>query len=296
MFQRLLVCTDLSDGLQRLVHFVPSLAATGIQQVTFLHCVPLDEGGRIPKVNQAKVDQARQYLGQAQEHGSAAIKVAIAVESGRPADVILKAVRDYQADLLMVGYPLRSAFSEQVFGSTAVELYSKASIPILSMRPQLISTYTTEELDLRLRHLFRHCMVPYDGSPTAQIAVQKIKQFAIQQQEAGQTVLEACNFCWVLDDVERREIPQEPFVAEARQKLAAVEQELETVHLTVATEVRKGSAIAEVLAACLLPDISLIVVCHGNRSRWLQLSVPSFTHELLHCSWHPVLYLPSKVA
>ncbi|NEO51139.1 MAG: universal stress protein, partial [Moorea sp. SIO4A3] len=35
MFQHCLICTDFSDGLYRLVEFVPSLAAGGLKKIIF---------------------------------------------------------------------------------------------------------------------------------------------------------------------------------------------------------------------------------------------------------------------
>ncbi|MFM8299944.1 MAG: universal stress protein, partial [Microcystis aeruginosa] len=40
MFERALICTDLFDGLHRLVHCVPHLALSGLKQVIFLHSIP----------------------------------------------------------------------------------------------------------------------------------------------------------------------------------------------------------------------------------------------------------------
>lgn len=289
MFQRLLICTDLSDGLQRLVNFVPSLAAANIQQITFLHCVALNESGAIPRVDSEKIERVRQQLAIAPEHNPNGIQVAVEVKCGRPVDLILKAIKEHQIDLLMIGYPMRNAFSEKVFGSTAAELYAKTTIPVLSIRPQLISTYTSEELDLRLRHIFRHFMVPYDGTEAAKYLLQKVKQCASQQPSLG---LQACNICWVLDDVERRDIPQEPFIEKAEKELQQVKHELEAVGLQVTTEVRRGTPIVEVVNAALAPDISAIIVCRSARSKFLQVSVRSFTRELLHYSWYPILYFP----
>ncbi|EKQ68707.1 universal stress protein UspA-like protein [Leptolyngbyaceae cyanobacterium JSC-12] len=289
MFQRLLICTDLLDGLQRLAHFVPSLAAAGVQEVTFLHCIPFKETGSIPRVNTEKVTQARSQLEVAIKNAPADVMVHVRVESGRPLDLILKVARETNVDLLMLGFSLRSSFSEKLFGSTAAEIYKRTTIPVLSVRPQLISTYTSEELDLRCRHLFRYFMLPYDGTDAAKYLIQQVKQRVLQ---SSHPVLEACHLVWIVDDCDRREIPREPFIEQGQKELAAAKTELEACHLKVETEVRLGSPVVEVIKASLEPDISAIAVCHNPRNSLLQLSVPSFTQDLLRHSWHPVLYFP----
>ena len=288
MFRRLLVCTDLSDGLQRLVNFIPSLAIAGVQQVTFLHCVPLNESGAIPRVDQDKMNSARDRLSVAIAQTS--VDVQVVVESGRPRDTILRIAKEVESDLIVVGTPVRSLLAEKIFGSTAIALYERTPIPILALRPQLISTYTTEELALRCQHLFRHLMLPYDGSETAKYLIEQLKQLVSQPNR----VLQACYLSWVVDDVDRRGIPLEPKVQAAEAALAAVKAELISLNLQVETEVLLGLAVPEILKASVEPDISAIAVCHGARSQFLKMSVPSFTAELLRQSWHPVIYLPFK--
>lgn len=288
MFRRLLVCTDLSDGLQRLVNFIPSLAIAGVQQVTFLHCVPLNESGAIPRVDQKKMDSARDRLSVAIAQTS--VDVQVVVESGRPTDTILRIAKEVESDLIVVGTPVRSLLAEKIFGSTAIALYERTPIPILALRPQLISTYTTEELALRCQHLFRHLMLPYDGSETAKYLIEQLKQLVSQPNR----VLQACFLSWVVDDVDRRGIPLEPKVQAAEAALAAVKAELISLNLQVETEVLLGLAVPEILKASVEPDISAIAVCHGARNQFLKMSVPSFTAELLRQSWHPVIYLPFK--
>lgn len=289
MFQRLLISTNLADGLQRLVSFVPSLAAANIEHITFLHCVPLHDSGAIPRIDTAKVEQAKNLLEKAKTSAPAGVTVDVRVESGRPTDVILNVAKEQKADLLMVSYSLRNDFSEKLFGSTTIDLFNRTTIPMLSVRPQLISTYTTEELDLRCRHLFRHLMLPYDDTDASKFVIEQIKQ---KVQKQSKSELEACHVLWVIDDCDRRDIPREPFIQEAKTKIARLKAELEALPISVVTEVRSGTPVLEVIEASMEPDVSAIAVCHNPRTNIFQLSVPSFTQALIKHSWHPVLYFP----
>lgn len=289
MFQRLLICTNLTDGIQRLVNFVPSLASSNIQEITFLHCVPLNEAGAIPRIDTEKVEKAQQQLRVAEDEATTGTKVTVKVESGRPVDLILKTAKECHADLIMLGYSLRTVFSEQLFGSTSAEIYKRTSIPVLSVRPQLISTYTTEELDLRCRHLFRHFMLPYDGTATSKYLIEQVKERVMQH---PQPALQACHVYWIIDDCDRRDIPRSPYLEKAQKELSSIKAELEELNLKVTAKAQLGSPVFEILKESLEPDVSAIAVCRTPRTNFWEKSVPSFTQELLRHSWHPVLYFP----
>jgi len=289
MFQRLLVCTDLTDHLQRLIQFTPSLAATGIEHMTVLHNVPIWESGGIPRVDAEKVEQARQRFAAICTEHPPEISVQIEVQSGRALEVILQTARDFQSDLILLGISQRSLLTETLFGSTTTGLYQRTTVPLMILRPPLMAVYTSEELDLRCRHLFRHLLLPYDGSAAAQAVVERVKRLV---QEHPRPSLEDCHLCWVIEDVGRRDVPRDYQVQAAEEKLAGVKAILDPLNLRVETEVRLGSPVVEVLEAACNRDISAIALSSNPRTNLLERSLPSFTAELLRRSWHPVIYFP----
>lgn len=236
------------------------------------------------------MNAARDSLSVAIAQTPVGMDVKVVVECGRPTDTILKVAKEVQSDLIVVGTPVRSFLADKIFGSTTMTLYERTPTPILSLRPHLISTYTTEELVLRCQHLFRYLMLPYDDSEAAKYLIEEVKQYASQPNR----VLEACYLCWMIDDVDRRGIPQEPKIQAAQAALEVVKAELVSLGLQVKTAVLPGSAVPEILKASIEPDISAIAICHRAKNQFLKMSVPSFTAELLRQSWHPVIYLPFK--
>lgn len=289
MFQRILVCTDFTDGLQRLVHFVPSLAASGIKQITFLHTIPLSGDREIPRLDADEAQLVRDRLSPALQEIPDGVEVNIDVQWGRPLDHILNAAKTHQIELILLGMPSRSLLTEKLFGSTTMELCQRITTPLMILRPQLISTYTVEELDLRCRHLFRYFLVPYDSSDAAKYLVDKIKQFA---QTRSSDSLKQCLLYWVLDDVRRRELPPDHHIELAKEKLTVVKEDLETLGLVVEMLAVEGNAITEVLMAAQEYDISAIAISSDSLGKLLEWSVPSFAGELIRQSWHPVLYFP----
>lgn len=291
MFQRLLIATDFSDALHRLVHFVPSLAAGGIRHITFLHSVPLWQSGAIPRIDEEKTAQAKAMLQPALGSIPAGVEVKVVVESGKAIDDIFRVAKQHQIDLIMLGTPPRSSVSEQLFGSTARELFKRTTVPLMTMRPQLVSTYTSEELDLRCRHLFRELLLAYNGSDTAKYMVEQIKQYASRQMPPALT---SAYLCWIISDAGRRSIPQEPKIKAAKEELAIVQAELEALNLKVHAEVRCGNPVMEVFKAAHLADISAIAVSSTDRSLLMEYSAPSLSLEILHQSWYPTIYFPPK--
>lgn len=289
MFQRCLICTDFEDGLHRLVGFVPSLAAGGIKQIVFFHSVPLWQEGEIPRVDDKAIAKANDRFKQALGGVPDGVDVRIEVVSGRPVENIRKVAENYDADIILTGMPIRSLLQEKLFGSTTAELARSCKTPLLILRPQLISTYTREELDLRCQHLFRYLLIPYDGSNAANYVVQRVKKSA---QSRPENSLEQCMLMRVIEEGGRRAILEEHRVREAQETITPVKAELEQLGLQVNTEVRVGNPYEEILDAALEFDISAIAMSSDTLGKPIEFPVRSFAGELMRRSWHPVLFFP----
>lgn len=289
MFQNLLICTDLHDGLHRLVRFVPSLAASGIRKLVFFHSVRVNDDRGVPKVNQTAIDAARQRLSVAQDNVPDGVEVEVVVESDRIVENILNTIKTHHCDLVLLGTDNKTLLDEKLFGSTTAELVERIKIPILVVRPALMSTYTREELDLRCRHLLRYLLIAYDDSNTAKTLVKQISETARNRPENS---LDYCLLAWAIESKSRREIPQSQTLEDAQEKLAAVKQELEQLNLTVATEVRQEERLQAMMTLAMEYDISAIAVNSPSVPRLLEWSRPNFANLLLRRSWHPVLFFP----
>ncbi|NWF57981.1 MAG: universal stress protein [Fischerella sp.] len=291
MFERILICTDFSDSLHRLANFVSSFALAGIKQIVFLHVVPLWEKGIIPQVDSEKIEQAQTRLIAAVGESPTDVEVKIEVQSGKPVETILKVAQTYESQLIVLGSQSRSLLTEKLVGSTMADLSRRTMIPLLVLRPQLISAYTCEELTLRCQHLLRCLLLPYNDSQAANYLVQQIKHLA--QQQSGR-LLQQCRLCWVLENIGRREIPRKILPQQAQQTLSQIKADLEGVNLQVETEVREGYPVSQILETAAMADISAIAVSSetiGKPQEWL---VSSFAAELLRHSWYPVLFFPPE--
>ena len=288
MFKRCLICTDFTDGLDRFASFVPSLSASGVNYLVFLHSVPYWEEGEIPHVDEEKVEAAKKRLQVALENVPDGIEVKVEVPSGRPSDTIPRIVEQEKIEIVLAGTPIRSFLQEKVFGSTSLSLARATSAPLMIFRPNHISVYTKEELELRCQHLWRSMLIPYNDSEAAQYLVKQIKNYF---ENDGASSLEECILLWVINEGGR--MPEETVKArqeEAEKRIAEVKQDLESIGLKVETQVRRGNPTVEIINAVMTKDVSAIAVGSDDRGGLLQWTVPSLANEILRSSWYPVLF------
>ena len=282
MFERVLICTDFSDGLLRLANFVLSLAIGGMKQIVFLHIVPLSEKGIVPRIDVEKMEQARVRLEGAVGESPVGVEVKIEIQSGQTVQTILQVAQSQHSELIVVGSQNQTIFTEKLVGSTMAALSQQTSIPLLVLRPQLITAYTSEELDLRCQHLFRSLLLPYDDGEPAKYLVQQVKHRA--EKQSGR-FLERCELCWVVDNL----IPQQAY-----ETLSRLKTDLEEVNLRVEIAIRQGYRCAEVLQAAQMADVSAIAFSTGTIGKLQEWFVSSFASELLRHSWRPVLFFPPR--
>lgn len=289
MFQRALICTDFSDGLYRLTQVLPSLVEGGLRHFVFFHNVAVEGDRSIPRVDQEGIESAQQRLEGLLKAVPAEAEVDIQVVSGRPMDNILKLAKAKKVDVALLGMPARTLLTEKLFGSTTMGIVERTPVPLLIMRPQLLAAYTTEELALRCRHLFRHLLVPYNGSDSANSLLDSLQEALADN---GDRRLESCALAWVISDASREVLQEEYEVKRAEEQLSVAKVKLEAHGIQVQTMVRRGDTLAELMTLAEELDISAIAAGPSGTGGFMKWSVPSLTRDILRQSWHPVLYLP----
>ncbi|MFP4134009.1 MAG: universal stress protein [Halothece sp.] len=288
MFKRCLICTDFTDGLDRFAYYVSSLSASGLNYIIFLHSVPYWEEGEIPHVDKEKVEAAKKKLQVALENIPEGVEVKVEVPNGKPSDTIPRIVQQEKIEVILAGTPIRSFLQEKVFGSTSLTLARSTSAPLMIFRPNHLSVYTKEELELRCQHLWRSLLIPYNDGSAAQYLVEQIKKYV---QKDGKTLVEKCILFWVIQEGGR--LPQQTLKSrkqEAEKRIAEVQKDLETLGLQVEAQVKIGTPLLEIVQAVVNEDVSAIAVGSDDRGGLLQWTLPSFANEVLRSSWYPVLF------
>lgn len=294
MFKHGLICTDFADGLDKMIHFVSALGEGGFQEITFLHSVPIWDEGEIPRIDHDKVEEAKKRLSPALENVPNNMKVNIEVLSGNALDNILATVKKYKIDLVITGSPVSTSLEQIFFGSTTVQLKNKLTIPMMILRPQLMSVFRNDEFALRCRHLNRFWLVPYDDSPRHHYIAEKIRNYTQHNQDSS---LQECLFLSVVDDVSRSEILTENKVRESQRMLTSLQESFASSSLRVKTLVKTGNILEEVFKVAFEYDISAIALAENSKeenlfARILNLAVGSDANYLLNCSWFPLIYFP----
>ncbi|ELR99447.1 universal stress protein [Gloeocapsa sp. PCC 73106] len=291
MSKTCLICTDFTDGLDRLTEFVPDLAQSNLGHIIFFHSVSLEKQGQVPREDSKAIKEAETRLATALNNVPEHVKVSIEVLSGNPAESIERVLENYMVDLIMLGTPIRSGWKETIFGSTSTAIAKLTEAPLLIIRPQLISTYTREELSLRCQHLLRYLLIPYDDGENSHYM---IKHLVNHLNRFPDNKIEQCMLVFVVEEVSRSQELTANNFAIAQAKIEEVQRELESVGLKVNTEVRYGEPVAETLKAAVAFDISAIAIANDYQTNLLQWTVPNFAKELLHRSWFPLLFFSPK--
>jgi len=292
MFQSCLICTDFTDGINRLIDCVPNLAQSGLKKIVFFHSVPLWSEGEVPRIDDEKVEEAKKRLQKAVDNAPDDVDVQIEVLSGKPLDTIPRVLKKHQIDVIMMGSPIKTLAEEKVFGSTSAGLAKLTDQPLNIIRPELITTYTLEELDLRCRHLWRYLLIPYNDSKTARYLIEEIKKYA---QDRPADSLKQCMLITVIDDSGRRaSLVAEQKIKDAEASLAKVKAELEALDIEVNTLVRQGNPLKEIALAALDYDISAIAIANDYENSIIKWTVRCFANDVMRSSWFPVLLFSPK--
>lgn len=291
MFQNALVCTDLLDGLQRLVEFIPQLASSGLQRIVFFHNVALSEEEQVPRINEAKLAQIRARLAPALQSVPEGIEIKIEVKSASLKESILRLINLYAIDVVLTSSPLKTNLETTIFGSQTLELSKATSKPLLIFRPQLISSLTQEELALRSQHLWQELLIPYNDGASAHYLLEQLKQ-SLQAHPNGS--VKRAHLLWVVEPHARQQDLIPARVQAAQKRLETVKADLAHYIPEVSAEVRTGEPLLEILEVALYGNISAIAIANASRNIFLEWTVPSFAQEILSHSWFPILYFSPK--
>jgi nucleotide-binding universal stress UspA family protein len=289
MFQRLLICTDLNDGLQRFVQCADAFAAAGVTQLSVLYIRPIEATVGVPKLDASEVETITQKI-RGVTPTQTALQVDVVVKMGTVVDAILQTVAEQRSDLVVLGTASKNPLSESLFGSTTRALAQKTNVPLVIFRPPIITVMTLEELKLRSQHLCRNLLLPYDGSEASVYLVDQIQQGT----KVGGETVEECTLCFVQGENSKfvSDNPEAMQIIEA--KLAPAEAKLSQAGIRLARVIRSGNAAAQILAAAQEADVSAIAIASNSLGKLVEWTTPSLTGELLRRSWYPVLFFPQR--
>lgn len=157
--ESILVASDLSDSVQDVVRTAGAFASLTGAALHVVHAVETggsEDGAEVESRRKAAERELRSQLGATME-GVAKIS-SMRVAPGSPAEMILQAADDIEADLIVIGPHRERAGGDRPLGTTADRLVRTSSVPCLIVR---------EAVALPLRRV----LVPSDLSDAAEGAL-----------------------------------------------------------------------------------------------------------------------------
>lgn len=133
------------------------IASTFGAQLVLVHAIP--EAVAEQERDQV-VARAEELLRDMTLDGEDAAKPRVVVQGGRPTEVLLKAAREQEADLVVIGAGERTALDRVLLGSAAERVVRESPVPVWLARPG------------RAHHEVRRVLCALDGDPTSSMAAE----------------------------------------------------------------------------------------------------------------------------
>ena len=265
MFKKILYPTDFEEFSLPNLESLACLKKAGLEEVVLLYVIDTDsfqtevDGGvtlNLDLVRQTamqKLDVLAEFL------RSEGIGVTSEISIGPLVAEILETAAKQEVSLIVAGRQKRDILGELFVGSTTDRIIRKSKAPVL-----VAKYHTLQEIEGKVKEsfcldLFRKILYATDWSPGAERA----KAFlpALRQVGASEAVV-----VHVTEKLpyEAEYLNREALAQQVKEKMGALEQELQSVGFQVKTYTLEGKPYREINRLATEEDVSLIVMgCHG---------------------------------
>jgi len=287
MFEKIVLCTDLSPAWDDIIACAHELKALGCQEVVLVHVITVKFLGGFEEKLRAEAEPLLQA--QAEKLAAQGLRVRRLLLSGLPAYTINEAALSHEAHLIVVGPQKTSRWQERLLGSVATALLHHLELPLLFIKTGIKEGLPPGTCRLQATEMLRHILFPTDFSPIAEEACLKLEGLA-SRGITRVTLLHALN------------VPggetyppgfQEMAEAQAHASLAALEKRLLGAGIPEVTSIfDPGHPLPAILKVLSTQDISL--VCLGSQGKGFirELFLGSVAHNVARLAPCPVLLIP----
>ncbi|WP_316968537.1 universal stress protein [Candidatus Methanocrinis alkalitolerans] len=289
MFEKVLVPTDFSKYAQKVIECIGDVP--GLKEIVLLHVVdathPSKRGWtRGPKVEGAKIDLAdiKERL------ENLGFKVTPRLEVITEADVsrtIQRVAEEEKVSLIVMGALGKGRVSGILLGSASTGVVRFSDKDTLIMRYKMLEGLEGATYEKFCPMIFSKVLCTTDFSEASQSAISTIKGL---KDVVGEVILE-----YVVSKGETQE-EIEGYVAEAKEKLAEIKEDLASSGLKVRTHVDVGNPLEQITSLATTEDVSLIVISSQGKGWIKQMMVGSTTFDVVRTAERPVLIVRSKKA
>jgi len=138
MFQRILCPVDFDGNSMEALQLARRLALRDEGKLYVLHVVPPTDPLVVsaPRLAQHREAEARTGLKRTSEEELKGVEHETLMRFGHPADEVVKAAKELNADLIVMATHGRHGISHLVLGSVAEKVVREATAPVLTVRMQ----------------------------------------------------------------------------------------------------------------------------------------------------------------
>jgi nucleotide-binding universal stress UspA family protein len=265
MFKKILYPTNFEEFSLPILESLACLKKAGLEEVVLLYVIDADsfqtevDGGvalnldQVRQTAMSKLDALAEFL------RSEGIGVKSEIFLGSLVAEILKTADKQDVSLIVAGRQKRDILGELFVGSTTDRIIRKSKAPVL-----VAKYHTLREVEGKVKEsfcldLFRKILYPTDWSPGAERA----KAFLSALRQVGALEVVAVHITEELP-YEAEYLNREALAQQVKEKMGALEQELQSVGFQVKTYTLEGKPYREINRLATEEDVSLIVMgCHG---------------------------------
>ena len=292
VFEKMLVCTDLSPASDALLQCVGEFKSRGLREIILAYVLHVSEVADTyvsrPDIEGTLLEEARPVLerqkGVLEEQG---FRVITKTPKGVPAQTLNRLAEEHDVSVILIGSRGRGLAKSLALGSVSSRLLRITTRPVLLNRIALLEG---EHPELVCRDLFRRVLFTTDFSGTAHRAFSYV----------GKIVESGCKMVALLHVQDRTKTASlRPNDAVERKKLDLERLEMLKASLMekgaqeVAVSLRQGAPADEILNAAREGDFSLIVMGSQGRGFIEEIFIGSVSYDVLRSASLPVLLIPA---
>lgn len=281
MFEKAVVCTDLSDESEALVACAASLMGLGLQEIVLTHVVDVFGRGEPTLTPEAEAAFSRQVESMERQ----GLRVRVEAPLGHPAFSVREVAANHGASLVVAGTHGASILAAPFSGSVSSDLVAVTRTPLLvaALKPGIGS----------IPPLLDHVLVATDFSDAAACA----SDTGIELVRVGAmrfTLLHVQDVARIqrwesrsLDEFDRTDTIRLERLRERLQSAGAADVESEIVH---------GSPAEELRSRAVAGTYSLIVMGSRGRSERTDAALGGVSDRAMRSTHTPILFVPGVEA
>ena len=265
MFERILFPTKFEEFSLSILKSIACLKEAGLKEVILLYVIDTEgfytevDGGFSFNLDLVRQTAMQKLDGLAESLRSEGIGIRSEIAMGPLVSEILKTAALQDVSLIVAGRQKRDILGELFVGSTTDRIIRKSKAPVL-----VAKYHTLREVEGKVKEsfcldLFRKILYPTDWSPGAERA----KAFLSALRQVGASEVVGIHVTEKLP-YEAEYLNREALEQQVKEKMVALEQELQSVGFQVKTYALEGKPYREINRLATEEDVSLIVMgCHG---------------------------------